>query len=263
MDLAVACTIDDSGLARVELNRPQAGNAIDLSMATELADLATRLGEDRRVRALLLTGAGPRFCVGGDLKSFARVDPEELPGHIKAVAGNLHVAVTRLATAPFPVVAAVQGAAAGAGLSLACSCDLVLAGSSARFVFAYSAAGLSPDGSASWFLPRLIGLRRSLELSLTGRALSSSEAEAWGLITRSVPDENLAKEAEAVAAALAAGPTRAFAATRRLVRTSLDSTLETQLEQEAIALAASVRTADAREGISSFLERRPSRFEGE
>jgi 2-(1,2-epoxy-1,2-dihydrophenyl)acetyl-CoA isomerase len=252
----------DSGLARVRLNRPGAGNAIDLTTAGELADVATRLGEDRRVRAVLLTGSGPRFCVGGDLKSFAAVDPEERPSHIKAVASAFHVAVARLAGAPFPVVAAVQGAAAGAGFSLACSCDLVIAAASARFVFAYGAAGLSPDGSATWFLPRLIGLRRSFELALTGRTLSSSEAEAWGLISRCVPADELVSEAERLGAALAAGPTRAFAATRDLLRTSLDTTLETQLEREASALARTARTADAREGITAFVERRAATFGG-
>lgn len=262
MDRTVVCDIDDSGLARLQLNRPETGNAIDLTMARELADLSTELGENSRVRAVLLTGAGARFCVGGDLKSFARLDADEMPTHLKAVAGHLHVAVIRLATAPFPVVAAVQGVAAGAGLSLACSCDVVLASSSARFVFAYSGVALTPDGSASWSLPRLVGLRRSLELALTGRPLSSAEAEEWGLVSRSVRDDALVMEAEQIATTLAAGPTRAFAASRRLLRTSLDTALETQLEHEAAALAATARTADAKEGIAAFIDRRAARFRG-
>jgi 2-(1,2-epoxy-1,2-dihydrophenyl)acetyl-CoA isomerase len=161
-----------------------------------------------------------------------------------------------------PVVAAVQGSAAGAGMGLVGASDVVIAGESAKFVMAYTDVGLTPDGASSWFLPRLVGLRRALELTFTNRVLSAAEALEWGLLTSVVPDDQLAAEAEAVATRLAKGPTLALAAAKRLLHTSLESTLESHLAREAEEIAAASGRADGAEGIAAFVEKRAPTFRG-
>jgi 2-(1,2-epoxy-1,2-dihydrophenyl)acetyl-CoA isomerase len=250
------------GVAHVTLERPEAGNALNLELSQELLRAVLRCDEDPEVRAVLLAGAGDMFCVGGDLKSFSG-QGEHLPHHLKEVTTYLHAAVSRMARMDPPVVAAVQGAAAGAGMSLSCACDLVLAAESARFVMAYSNAGLTPDGSSTYYLPRLVGLKRALDLTLTNRQLSAQEAMEWGIVTRVVPDEDLYEEATALASRLAAGATKALGAAKRLLHTGLTETLETQLEHETQTIADMARTADAREGIASFLEKRQAEFAGQ
>jgi len=161
-----------------------------------------------------------------------------------------------------PVVAAVHGAAAGAGMSLACACDLVVAAESARFTMSYSNAGLTPDGSSTYYLPRLVGLRRATELTLTNRRLSAQEAMEWGIVTRVVPDEDLSEEATALASQLAAGATKALGAAKRLLQSGWTETLETQMEHETQTIADMARTSDAPEGIAAFLEKRQAEFTG-
>ena len=259
MDLeTIDYRVDDDGVAWLVLNRPDAGNAVDLALARDLMHATIACSGDRGVRAVLLTGAGRNFCVGGDLRSFAAQDP--LPNHLKEVTTYLHAAVSRLARMDAPVVAAVQGSAAGAGMSLAIAADIVLVAESARFVLAYTRIGLSPDGSASFSLPRLVGLRMALDLALTNRPVSAAEAVASGLATRAVSDGDLLDEAEQVARQLATGPTAAFGAAKRLLRESIEHSLETQLELETQALCANAASADAREGITAFLEKREPRF---
>lgn len=250
-----------NGLARLTLNRPDAGNAVDLALARELSDATIACSEDRTVRAVLLTGAGRNFCVGGDLRSFT-TRGDGLPAHLREITMYLHAAVSRLARLGAPVVVAVQGSAAGAGMSLACGGDLVVVGPSSRFILAYTRIGLSPDGGASWLLPRLVGLRRSLDLALTNRPLTGEEAVSWGVATTMVGDDEIAREAERLAVELANGPTAAFGVTKRLLHDSADTTLETQLEHESTALAESAGTSDGREGIAAFLEKRPPRYTG-
>jgi 2-(1,2-epoxy-1,2-dihydrophenyl)acetyl-CoA isomerase len=252
----------DDGVARLTLSRPDAGNAVDLQLARELSDATITCSEDRSVRAVLLTGAGRNFCVGGDLRSFA-ARGDELPAHLREVTMHLHAAVSRLGRLAAPVVVAVQGSAAGAGMSLACGGDLVVVGPSTRFVLAYTRIGLSPDGGASWLLPRLIGLRRSLDLALTNRALTGEEAVDWGVATTLVAaDDGVLPEADRLAHELASGATAAYGAAKRLLRDSADTTLETQLEHESIALSMNAGTADGREGIAAFLEKRAPRYTG-
>ncbi len=248
-------------VARVTLNRPDAANALNMEMAQELMRVAIRCEEDAAVRAVLVTGSGPMFCAGGDLKSFA-AQGDALPGHLKELTTYLHAAVSRFVRMEPPVVAAVNGVAAGAGMSLACACDLILAAESARFTMAYTRAGLAPDGSSTYFLPRIVGPRRALELALTNRALSAQEAFEWGLLTRVVPDAALAAEAEALAAELAAGATRALGAAKRLVQSCWSETLEGQMELESRAISDTGRTLDSREGIGAFLGKRAPRFQG-
>jgi 2-(1,2-epoxy-1,2-dihydrophenyl)acetyl-CoA isomerase len=246
-------------VARITLNRPDAANALDARMGHELMQVAIRASEDPSVRAVILTGAGKMFCGGGDLKHFASLG-DRLPAHLKELAGELHLAISRFARMQAPVIAAVNGSAGGAGLSLAIFADIVLAAESAKFTLAYTRAGLSPDGGSTYFLPRIIGLRRALEMALTNRVLSAREALDWGLVTRVVPDAELQTQADALAAQLAAGATQAFGAAKRLLQHSFSESLETQMELEALAIADQARTPYSREGIAAFVAKRPPKF---
>ena len=248
-------------IARIVLNRPQAANSINLDMSRELMHVAIRCSEDPSVRAVILTGAGSMFCAGGDLKAFA-AQGDNLPRHLKEVTTNLHAAVSRLVRMDAPVIAAVNGTAAGGGMSLCLPCDLVLAAESAKFTLAYTRAGLSPDGSSTYFLPRLVGLRRALELALTNRILTASEAVAWGIATKMVADRDLQAEAQALATLLAAGATQALGAAKRLLHFGASESLETQMELEAQGIAEQVRSGEGREGIAAFLDKRAPRFSG-
>jgi len=248
-------------VAKITLNRPEAANGIDMTLARELMQAAIRCDEDPGVRAVLLTGSGKLFCAGGDLKAFAAYG-DALPAAMKELTTYLHAAVSTFARMDAPVVVAVNGAAAGAGLSLAVAGDLVLAADSAKFTVAYTAAGLSPDGSSTYFLPRLIGLRRAQELILTNRRLSASEALEWGLVSRVVPDAELLGEAGTLARSLGEGPTRALGMVKTLLNASFSSTLETQMELEGRGIAALGAGADGREGIQAFLEKRKPVFVG-
>ena len=248
-------------VAHITLNRPEAANSLNKEMAIDLMHAAIRCGEDAEIRTIVLTGAGRIFCSGGDLKEFA-VQGEHLPYHFLEVTTHLHAAISRLTRLDTPVVAAVNGAAAGAGMSLACACDIVVTAESARFTMAYTGAGLTPDGSSTYFLPRIVGLKRALELTLTNRVLSAQEALEWGIVTRVVPDAELLAQAHALGAQLAAGPTKAYGAAKRLLHSGWTETLETQMEHESQSIADMGRTADAAEGMAAFLEKRTAKFKG-
>lgn len=249
-------------VAHITLNRPQAANTLNVEMSMDLMRAALRCEEDRSVRAVLLSGAGSAFCAGGDLKGFhAHLDG--LPAHIKEVVTYLHTALSHLTRMNAPLVTAVHGFAAGAGFSLACASDLVVAGESARFTVAYTRAGLTPDGSATHFLPRIVGLNRALDLALTNRTLSAREAMEWGIVSRVAPDAEVHAQAEELAKQLAAGPTCAFGNVKRLMRTGWTETLETQMAYEADSIAEMTRLADGREGVTAFVEKRAPHFIGE
>ena len=249
------------GIAIITLNRPDSANGLNMEMGKELMLAAIECDASFDIRAVIITGAGKMFSAGGDLKSFSTYG-DKLPGAIKELTTYLHAAVSRFARMNAPVIVAVNGMAAGAGFSLAIAGDLVIAAQSAKFTMAYTAAGLSPDGSASYYLPRLIGLRRTQELMLTNRRLSAEEALDWGLVTKVVADENLLDEAKALALSLAAGPTLAFGMVKKLLTASFDNSLETQMEMEARGIAAMTTVADGKEGIASFLEKRKPVFKG-
>jgi len=252
----------EDGVATLTLARPDHANALSARMMEELLEAAIRCDDDPAVRTVLLTGSGTKaFCAGGDLAEFHGLG-DGLPAALGHITTHLHGAVARLARGDAPVVVAVNGVAAGAGMSLACAGDLVLAARSARFTMAYTRAGLTPDGSITATLERLVGLRRAQELVLTNRVLSAEEAEAWGLVTRVVDDGALAEAARGLARALAQGPTRAFGTARRLLLQAAGDRLEAQMEQEARGIADAARTRDGREGIAAFLEKRPARFTG-
>jgi 2-(1,2-epoxy-1,2-dihydrophenyl)acetyl-CoA isomerase len=246
------------GVAHLTLNRPDAANAIDLGLAQDLMEATLAIQSDAAARVVLLTGAGKMFCAGGDVKGFAERD--DLPTYLREVLGPLHVAISNLVRGDAPVVAAVQGSAAGAGMGFVGASDLVVAAESAKFVMAYTGVGLTPDGSSSWFLPRLVGLRRALELTFTNRVLSAAEALDWGLITQVVGDDELHDTARALATKLATGPQQALAAAKRLLHTSLEETLETHLAREAEAISAASGTAEGAEGIAAFVEKRKPVF---
>jgi 2-(1,2-epoxy-1,2-dihydrophenyl)acetyl-CoA isomerase len=248
-------------VAHITLNRPEAANAIDIDLALDLMHASLECNADPNVRAILITGAGRFFCAGGDIKAFA-AQGDDLPRHMKEVTTYLHSAVSRFTRGNAPLIAAVNGAAAGAGMSLACSCDLVVAAESAPFTMAYTKAGLTPDGSSTYFLPRKVGLRRALELTLTNTVLTAQQAMEAGIVTRVVPDDQLIDEATKLAEQIASGPTMAFGRARLLLHSGLVETLETQMELETQAIVSTATTNDGREGIQAFLEKRAPKFQG-
>lgn len=246
-------------VAHITLNRPEAGNGITAKLARELAGAALACQTDPSVRAVLLRGAGASFCVGGDLKDFA-ARRDRISAYLRETTAHLHLAISRLARMNAPVVAAVHGAAAGGGFSLACASDLVVAAESATFVIAYSRIGLPPDGGSTYYLPRLIGLRRAMELALLHPRLSAQQARDYGIINQVVPDAELTARAEALAHTLASGPLHAYGMTKKLFHLGWSESLEAQMERESAAIAEGAASPEGREGITSFLEKREPRF---
>jgi 2-(1,2-epoxy-1,2-dihydrophenyl)acetyl-CoA isomerase len=248
-------------VATLTLNRPDAYNALNLPLGRELFAASLELDEDRDVRCIVITGSGRAFCAGGDVKDF--VDSlGRIGAHIKELTTYLHGAISRLCRSDKPVIMAVNGIAAGGGLSLALAGDLVIATESAKFTMAYSKIAASPDGSSSYFLPRVIGLRRSMELYFTNRVLTAREAAEWGLITRAVPDAEFKGAVDALARELAQGPTRAFGIAKRLLHQSTWESLETQMELEAQGIAACGHTEDFKAGVTAFAEKKTPAFRG-
>ncbi|MFD7288858.1 enoyl-CoA hydratase-related protein [Streptomyces sp. NPDC059863] len=259
--MSVGIEIEDDGLARVTLRRGDAGNAIDLAMARGLLD-AAQACEHQAVRAVLLTGEGESFCVGGDLREFSRLSGKALEKHLIAVTDALHDALRTFAAIDAPMVAAVRGAVAGAGIGLAVAADVTLAADNASFTTAYTGVGYSPDAGVSWSLPRLIGPKRALDLLLTNRRIPAAEAAAIGLVSRVVTAGRLAAEATRTAETLRRGPTAAFGATRRLVASGLVSDLGPHLDREGRALADAAVSDAGREGVAAFLGKRTPDFTG-
>jgi 2-(1,2-epoxy-1,2-dihydrophenyl)acetyl-CoA isomerase len=249
------------GVATITLDRPDAFNAFNLLMGREIFDAALEVDEDPGARAVVIRGAGKAFCAGGDVREFID-NLDRIGTHIKELTTYLHGAVSRLCRSDKPVIVAVNGIAAGGGFALALSGDIVIAAESAKLTMAYSKIAATPDGSSSYFLPRLIGLRRAMELYFTNRVLSAKEALEWGLVTRVVPDAELATAADSLARELAAGPTLAFGAAKKLFHQSTWESLETQMELEAQAIARSGRTADFREGVTAFANKKAPTFGG-
>ena len=251
----------NDGIAWITLNRPDAGNAIDLAMARALVDAAILCQTDVAIRCVVLTGSGRLFCVGGDVGLFASAG-DRVSALLSELAGTLHMALARFARMAKPLLVLVNGPAAGAGLSLAISGDVVLAARSAYFTAAYGAIGLTPDGGMSWLLPRVVGLRKAQEIILTNRRIKSEEAEAIGLVTRLVNDEMLAAEGKTTATMLAGSAVAALGAARALLQESLSASYETQLEREARAITAAGAGAECREGLAAFFAKRSPDFKG-
>ena len=256
------CSISKAGVATLRLNRPDKGNAIDERMAADLAEAATQIAERSDVRAVLIAGNGPNFTVGGDLGLFAGTAREQLPNRLRRMIDSYHLAIERLTSIDAPVVAAVRGGAGGGGLGLLYVADIVVAADDARFALGYGALGLTADGGNTWFLPRMVGMRRAQELFLLNRRLTAQEALAFGLVSRLAPDDQVENEAASLAAKLAAGPTRAFGAVRRMLRQSFETGLSDQLTAENDSIVIASMTNDAQEGIAAFVAKRRPEFRG-
>lgn len=246
-------------VATVIMNRSAAKNAIDLETAKRLLDVALECAENDDIRAVVLTSSDTVFSVGGDLKSFASAD-EAINTHLKRVTGYLHQAISHFARMEKPVIAAVNGVAAGAGMSLACACDIVYASDKAKFVAAYNKIGVTPDGSLSYFLPRIVGIRRALELLYTNRLLTAAEAHDWGLVKAVIAPEHLQSTVQQLAEQLAQGPTNAFGATKTLFYHSFEETLVSQMQKESLSIAKKIADAEGQEGLHAFLEKREPKF---
>lgn len=251
----------DQGVARIRLNRPDAANALNLPMCKDLMYAALAADEDPGVRAVLLGAEGKMFCAGGDLAAMQSTSGGK-SALLKEMTTYLHAGISRLARMQAPVIAAVRGAAAGAGFSMACASDLTLCSETAKFTMAYTAAGLVPDGSSTYHLPRLIGTRRSLELMLTNRRLDAATALEWGLVNQVVADDALDETAFALACKLASGPTAAYGTTKKLILGTFDHAFEAQMELESRAISEAAGSSDGEEGITAFLEKRAPQFEG-
>lgn len=250
------------GVGQITLNRPEAKNSLNLDMAKELMHAALQCSVDTAIRAVIITGSGDAFCVGGDIKLFA-AQGKNLPRLLKELTTYLHAAVSFLTRMEAPTVVAVNGAAAGAGMSLACAGDIVIAAESAYFTMAYTRVGLTPDGGSTYFLSRIVGLKQALDLVLTNRQLSAQEALDLGIVTRVVPDAELLPQAEAIATQLAGGATKALGVSKRLLHSGWTETLETQLNYESQAITDIARTSDANAAITAFVEKRTAKFQGQ
>ena len=261
MDYETLIFEQDGNVATITLNRPDSANALDLTMARELVDVSIRCDESDSIRCVVIRGAGKLFCAGGDLSVFADAG-DNAAAVIKLMAGDFHMAISRFNRMNAPVIAAVNGTAGGAGFSLAVATDLAIAVDSARFVMAYTNAGLSPDGSSSYFLPRRIGDRRARELMLTNRVLSAQEALDWGVVNKVVSAEAFDDAVAEMANSIASGPTVAFGQVKTLLNASFDNGMETQMEYESRGIADMVRTNDGQEGIAAFLAKRKPEFKG-
>ena len=247
------------GIATITLNAPDKGNAIDMPFVHRLFEIAMRCDLDPSIRCVVLTARGKLFCAGGDI-TLMQSAGDNMAGILSELAGNLHMAVTRLARMSKPLLCLVNGAAAGAGLGLAVMGDVVLAARSAKFSVAYGAIGLTPDGGLSFLLPRLVGLRKAQELMLTNRRVAADEAEAMGLITRAVDDEALAEEGAKMAALLADSAVGAIGSVRNLLLGSYGASIEVQMEMEARSIARQGGGPEGREGVAAFLGKRKADF---
>ena len=252
-------SFEQSGsIARIVLNRPEAANGLNDVMTRELAEVALRCA-DAATKVVVLTAAGRFFCAGGDLKAMA-TSPLGPGPFVKGIADDLHRAISTFARMDAVLITSVNGVAAGAGFSLAIAGDLVLASDAASFTMAYTKAGLSPDGSSSYYLPRLIGIRRTQELMLTNRTVSAAEAADWGLITEVVPAADLAARTSVLADQLASAAKGSSSAVKKLLLGSFGHNLEEQMDLEGRLIAACADSPDGREGIDAFLTKRAPSF---
>lgn len=255
----------EEGVGTITLARPERLNSFDEETIAALAAAATQLSADESVRAILLTGEGRGFCAGLDLRfamerAMSGGDPPEQL--VRRITTHLHGTVSELRRAEKPVVAAVNGPAAGAGVGLALAADVVLASSAATFTLSYTRIGLAPDGGTTYFVTRLLGEKRALDAFFFAEPIPAEDALRLGLVSRVVPAERFADEARALARRLADGPTRALALAKGLVLDAIREGLETQMEKERRAIARTFGNEDFLEGVAAFFEKRPARFKG-
>jgi len=255
------------GVATITLNRPAALNALNAEMVAGLAEAVRAAGDDAGARAVVVTGAGGHFMAGGDIKWFKdRIDAEPDKAAVKrefeAFIHPVHEVVTAMRAMPKPIVAAIRGACAGFGVSLAAACDLAIAADDAFFTLAYCHIGVSPDGGSTYALPRAVGMKRAFEIALLGDRFDAASAKAAGLINRVVPADGFEAALGTLAGRLAKGPSHAYANTKALLNASLDASLAEQLDAEARSFADCAATGDFAEGVTAFVEKRPPRFTG-
>ncbi|HEX8527414.1 2-(1,2-epoxy-1,2-dihydrophenyl)acetyl-CoA isomerase PaaG [Allosphingosinicella sp.] len=248
----------ERGIARLILNRPDRLNSFTAQMHEEVADALGRL---EGARVLVLTGAGRGFCAGQDLNDRA-VAPGEKVDLGDSVESCYNPLIRRLVSLPFPVIARVNGVAAGAGANIALACDIVVAAKSAKFIQSFASIGLIPDSGGTWVLPRLVGQARALGLALTAEPLPAEKAAEWGLIWKAVEDERLDEEVDSLAARFAAAPPRGLARIKRMIRESWGHSLDEELDLQRDAMRELGFSDDYREGVAAFMEKRPPRFSG-
>jgi 2-(1,2-epoxy-1,2-dihydrophenyl)acetyl-CoA isomerase len=247
-------------IAHLTLTRGDAANTMNLQFGREFAAAAYAIRKDSDVRAVLLRGEGKNFCFGGDLRGMMAAGGD-VNAYLTELSTDVHAGLLHLARANAPVVAAVQGTAAGAGLGLVLAADLAIAGRSAKFTAAYTAVGLTPDAGGTFLLPRAVGYKRAMEMFITNRVLDAPLALEWGLINQIVDDAQLADTAAALAARLAAGPTGAYGTLKRLLAEA-EPGLEAQLAREGRTISGRAETPEGKEGIAAFLEKRSPKFSG-
>jgi 2-(1,2-epoxy-1,2-dihydrophenyl)acetyl-CoA isomerase len=251
-----------SGIAWISINRPQVLNALDIPLARALSDCILPLADDPRVRCVVLRGSGPAFMAGGDVGRFAE-DFGKAEAVVDELLGVLNPVIEALRRIDAPVLAAVHGAVAGAGLAFVSACDIVVAAATTKFLMAYDRVGAAPDCGATYFLPKILGERRAAQFFMLSETLSAAEAKELGLVNFLVPDDALPARVDELARQLAAGPTRAYGHYKRLVQDSFSSSLGDQLEAERKAFRAATRTMDFREGVGAFLAKRRAQFKGQ
>jgi 2-(1,2-epoxy-1,2-dihydrophenyl)acetyl-CoA isomerase len=244
-------------IAFLTLSRPEVGNSINLDLGREFFAAALAV-ESAAARAIVLTGEGKNFCFGGDLKGMV-TSGSDVRAYLRELTTQLHDGMAHFARMDAPLIAAVNGTAAGAGLGLVLAADITIAARSAKFAPAYTGVGLTPDAGCTFFLPRAIGYKRAMEMFLTNRVLDAEQALAWGLVNQVVDDDTLLSAAEALATRIAAGPLGAFGIVKRLMAESLPS-FEAQLARESHAISTQAAAPEGREGIAAFLEKRPPGF---
>lgn len=243
----------------LHFNRPEGANAVNPAFGRDLKAVMMDIAYDDGVRAVAVTAEGKVFCGGGDLKEFAAWGTD-LARNAHVMLQDFHAAIHHMNRIPKPFVAGVRGAAGGAGLSLMSAFDLVVSAESAKYTMAYTKAGVTPDGTSSYFVARHIGLRRTLDLTLTNRVLSATEAEQWGLVNRVVPDDDVDQTAIDLAAQLASGATWALGHAKRVIYNGMDHSLETAGEFEAEMITTAMASPDGLEGIAAFVEKRAPEF---
>jgi len=264
MSTTIAVAIEN-GVATLTLNRPDKFNALDDAMARDLNRLTAELAADDSVRCVVIRGAGGNFQAGGDIEYFRaglEHDAATRGDEIRAIIGEVHGAITNIRTMAKPVIAAVEGAAAGFGISLLAACDLAIAADDAKFTLAYCLIGTSPDGGSTYALPRMIGMKRAMELVLLGERFEASKAESMGLVNRVVPHAALGATVDKLSSHLAKGPTHAYGKAKALLNQSWDNDLQTHLNAEMESFAQCAVSDDFAEGVTAFCEKRPAKFIG-
>ncbi len=260
MNTTVLYAVND-GIATITFNRPTVMNALDADMLRGFCAAAGRAAADTTARVVILRGAGPAFIAGGDVAMFHN-NRAAMATLVPELAGELHKGILALRRAPQPVIAAVHGAVAGAGMSIMLACDLVIAAGDTQFSLAYSRIGASPDGGATWFLPRVAGYQKAMEMILLADAMDAAALQRIGIVNRVVAAGQLDAETDQLARRLAQGPSRAYAEAKALVNRAGDASLAAQLDAEALAFARCAATGDFAEGVAAFVAKRKPQFRG-